>query len=82
MYQTGLRLPYWENAARITEDFAALSFLLFLLFLLYPIYCGIRLVVWRFKRRKRRVRAMYEKLEGMREARREEKWQTVPEAAD
>jgi len=74
MYQTGLRLPYWENAARMAEDFAALALLLIILLILYPIWCGLRLVVWRFRRRKWRVREMVEKLDSMREARREEKW--------
>jgi len=74
MYQTGLRLPYWENAARMAEDFAALALLLMLLFLLFPLWCGIGLLVWLWRRRKWRARDVKERLEEMREERREAKW--------
>jgi len=74
MYQTGLRLPYWENAARMAEDFAALALILFLLFLLYPFWCGICVLIWLWRRRKWRVRAVGVRLEEMREERREAKW--------
>jgi len=74
MYQTGLRLPYWENAARMAEDFAALALVLFVLFLLFPLFCGVQLLVRRWRRRKWRTRDAWERLDQKREARREEKW--------
>jgi len=74
MYQTGLRLPYWENAARMAEDFGALALVFLILFLLYPLWCGICLLVWLWRRRKWRVRAVGVRLEAIREERREAKW--------
>ena len=74
MYQTGLRLPYWENAARMAEDFAALALVLILLLLLFPLFCGVWLLLWRWKRRKWHARDAWERVDKMREARREEKW--------
>jgi len=82
MYQTGLRLPYWENAARMAEDFAALALVLFVLLLLFPLFCGIHLLVWLWRRRKWRARDGLVRLEQMREARREEKWRQEQEAED
>jgi len=74
MYQTGLRLPYWENAARMAEDFAALALVLFVLLLLFPLFCGVQLLIWRWRRRKWRTRDAWERLDKIREERREEKW--------
>lgn len=36
MNETGILYPYWENAARMVEDHAALAMLLFIVFLLFP----------------------------------------------
>ena len=33
--------PYWENAARFTEDWIALLLVLTLLFMIFPLICGI-----------------------------------------
>ena len=74
MVQIGLRLPYWENAARISEDFAAASVLLLILLLLYPIWCVIRIIHFFWKRRKWRTRMVWDKAMEKREEHREEKW--------
>jgi len=71
MYRAGLSLPPWENAARLTEDFAALSLALTLLFLIYPIILGIQLIYGRITRRKWRLQMLYNKLDEQRELRRE-----------
>jgi len=76
MYRTGLRLPYWENAARMAEDFAALALLLMMLLLIYPAVVAICLFCRRFQRRKWRMRDARKKLEQMREQRREAEWQS------
>jgi len=82
MYQTGLRLPYWENAARMAEDFAALTLVLLLLFLLYPLWCGIGLLVWLWRRRTWHARDVKDRLEEMREERREAKWRAEQGLSD
>lgn len=45
MNTAGVIFPYWENAARYTEDHAALDFVLLVLFSLCPIVCLIVLIV-------------------------------------
>ncbi|MCL2841908.1 MAG: ABC transporter permease [Oscillospiraceae bacterium] len=84
MYQGGLRLPQWENAARMVEDFAALALLFILLFLLYPILMMIRLGISAFRHRRWRLgRKIYNTFDQHREQKREEIWresgQTEPE---
>ena len=44
--------PYWENAARIAEDYAGLLFCLSLLFMLFPFGSAIFALIWAWKRRK------------------------------
>ena len=82
MVETGLRLPFWENAARMAEDFAALTLLLLVLFLLYPISQGIVLIRVLWKRRRWRFRDVRDKLEDKREERREEKWRSTQGEAE
>ena len=78
MYQTGLRLPDWENAARMAEDFAALALVLMLLLALYPAFIAIRLGIWHWRRRKWRLwRYVYRKFTDKREQRREAKWEST-----
>ena len=45
MNTAGVIFPYWENAARYTEDHAALYFVLLVLFSLCPITCLVILIV-------------------------------------
>lgn len=41
MRTDGIIFPYWENAARLTEDYAALAMVLFCLFMVTPICFGV-----------------------------------------
>jgi len=83
MVQTGLRLPYWENAARMAEDFAALAFLLLMLSLLYPVFCAIRLLVRKWRRRKWRFfRSAWGKVDSKREEKKEKNWREREAAHD
>jgi len=74
MYQTGIRLPYWENAARMTEDIAALLLVFTVLLLIYPLIVGIRLLIWAWRRRRWRLRDVAKRIEAERERKREEEW--------
>jgi len=47
-----IRFPYWENAARVAEDYASLLFCLSLLFLLFPAGCAVSAAIRTWKRRK------------------------------
>jgi len=56
-----IALPYWENAARIVEDWLALLLVLSILFIIFPIICAIiytvkaiRFGVWHSKKAVRR----------------------------
>jgi len=77
MYRTGLRLPHWENAARMVEDFAALSLVLILLLLLYPFSQAMRLLWGRWRRRKWRLQTARNTLDKLREQRREAEWKNT-----
>ncbi len=71
----GVVFPYWENAARYAEDYAALMLALAVLFGLYPLYFAVRLLVGLFKRLKKKlsvvIPALWEKIsDNMRERRR------------
>lgn len=50
MNTTGVVFPYWENAARYTEDFAALYFVLLVLCSICPVTCGVIFAVQNIKR--------------------------------
>jgi len=82
MYRTGLRLPYWENAARMAEDFAALALALILLLLVYPLILALRVLLDRWRRRKRRLKMARKKLEDIREKRREAEWKSAHPSQD
>lgn len=41
MNETGILYPYWENAARMVEDHAALALLLCVVFLVFPTALGV-----------------------------------------
>jgi len=45
MNENGILYPYWENAARLTEDYAALYLLLIFLFAACPAVCAVVLIV-------------------------------------
>ena len=74
MQETGMRLPPWENAARMTEDFATLYLLitLLLLFILFVMLCAF--AVWAFQRRKWRAKDIVVALDNQREKKREAVW--------
>ena len=75
MVQTGLLLPYWENAARMAEDFAALMIVLLFLLLLYPAFGALRLICRAWRRRKWRFfRSAWKKADDKREEKREARW--------
>ena len=63
MNTAGVIFPYWENAARYTEDHAALDFVLLVLFSLCPIVSLIILIIreirsgWRYLSTKIRPRS-------------------------
>jgi len=73
MRQVGLTYPYWENAARIMEDYAALLLVLTLLLSLFPAVSLIRLLVLLWRNRKWRLRTMRAEIDSRLEARRERK---------
>ena len=75
MQDTGMRLPPWENAARMTEDFAALYLLFALLFATLPVFSLCYFAVWRFRKRKWRMRHLITLADNKREAKREVMWQ-------
>ena len=79
MQETGMRLPMWENAARMTEDFAALYLLLAILFSLFPLLCLFLLVIWKLKNRKWRVRKLLHRADMWREEKREAAWEKIQE---
>jgi len=41
MHTYPIMFPYWENAARLTEDWLALLLVLTFVFMLFPLICGI-----------------------------------------
>ena len=65
--------PYWENAARLTEDFAALYLLLMVLLSICPVVCAVVWLVRTLKRliteaKDKAVSAIEEKIEENKEA--------------
>ena len=75
MYRMGLRLPHWENAARMSEDFAALALVLLLLFLIYPVITVVKLGYRRWRGRKWRIASARRRVEELREQRRAANWE-------
>ena len=55
MNEKGIIYPYWENAARMCEDYAALYLLLLVLLLIYPVVLGIVVLVKFIRRTAARV---------------------------
>ncbi len=74
MRVNGVIYPYWENAVRLTEDYASLLLILTVLFALCPLTFVVVLVVknivWGYRKVKK---AVPEKVEAMIEQRREER---------
>ena len=74
MRTNGVMYPYWENAARLTEDYAAALLVLVVLFAFYPACFAlvhlIRLVIRTYRLAKARIP---EKVEAAVEKRREER---------
>lgn len=74
MRVNGVIYPYWENAVRLTEDYASLLLILTVLFALCPLTFVVVLVVknivWGYRKVKK---AFPEKVEAMIEQRREER---------
>ena len=74
MRVNGVIYPYWENAVRLTEDYASLLLILTVLFALCPLTFVVVLVVKNIVRGYRKVKkAVPEKVEAMIEQRREER---------
>ena len=75
MQKTRVALPFWENAARMTEDHAAFALIMALLFAVVPVICAatvlIRLLIRTIVRAKDRL---VETLERRREARRTKRY--------
>ena len=80
MGRNGIIYPYWENAVRLTEDYAALLLVLTVLFAVFPVIsvtvAGIRLArkLW-----KTAVYTVKTQTVHRMERRREEKWQAANE---
>ena len=72
----GIIYPYWENAVRLTEDYAALLLLLTLLFAALPA-AALCVVIFRLLRTAlhKGGKWLKNKLETSREQRREKQWQ-------
>ena len=65
--------PYWENAARLTEDYAALFLLLMVLFAITPVIFVVVLLIKTLRRliteaKDKTVSAIEEKIEEKKEA--------------
>lgn len=74
MRTNGVIYPYWENAARLTEDYAALLLVLAVLFALCPLTFAAALVIREIRRAYRFAKAKIpEKVEAAVEKRREER---------
>ena len=74
MRVNGVIYPYWENAVRLTEDYAALLLILSVLFALCPLTFAVVLVIKYIVRGYRAVKkAVPEKVEAAIEQRREER---------
>ena len=74
MRLNGVIYPYWENAARLTEDYAALLLMLAVLLILYPLLTVLVLVIKDVRRAYRFAKAKIpEKVDAAVEKRREER---------
>ena len=74
MYQMGLSLPDWENAARMAEDFAALYLFLSLFFSLWPILYALWIIRLLWKHKSWSARTVWQKADNVREQKRESEW--------
>lgn len=74
MRTNGVIYPYWENAGRLTEDYAALLLLLAVLLALYPLLAALVLVIRDIRRAYRFAKIRIpEKVDAAMEKRREER---------
>ncbi len=74
MRTNGVIYPYWENAGRLTEDYAALLLLLAVLLALYPLLAALVLVIRDIRRAYRFAKIRIpEKVDAAVEKRREER---------
>ena len=74
MRTNGVMYPYWENAARLTEDYAALLLVLAVLLALCPVLFVLVLTIWEIRRVYRLAKAKIpEKVEAAVEKRKEER---------
>ena len=79
MYRAGLSLPFWENAGRMTEDYAALALVLVFLLLLFPVLRFAVYLVLRWRRRKFRLfRWLFRSWEDRSEAKKRKRRDTSP----
>jgi hypothetical protein len=72
MNTSGVIFPYWENAARLLEDYLALLLALAVLFGLFPAFCLAVLLVILLRRGRRRIKAA---LPGLRDRWEERAWE-------
>ena len=80
MGQNGIIYPYWENAVRLTEDYAALYLVLTVVFLLLPVISAAVLVYRLCKTGiTKSTHLVKSGIEAGIERRREEKWQKAAE---
>lgn len=76
MRTNGVIYPYWENALRLTEDYAALLLILMVLFALCPLVCLVVLAVRGIRWGYRRVKTVVpEKVGATVERHREQKYE-------
>lgn len=52
MRQVGFAYPYWENAARMVEDYLALFLIITIILLIIPAISLVRLIIWLWRREK------------------------------
>lgn len=79
----GIIYPYWENAVRVTEDYAALLLLLTVLFGVMPAVSAILFAVhWAARGWKAGKHLVKTKVSAGLEQRREKKWQAAAEKTD
>lgn len=80
MGQNGIIYPYWENAVRLTEDYAALYLVLTVVFLLLPVI-SVAVLVYRLCKTgiTKSTHLVKSGIEAGIERRREEKWQKAAE---
>lgn len=68
MRENQVRYPYWENMARVKEDYAAALLLPALIAFLPPVWFTLRWIRYKWKNRKWRMKLLFDWIERKREA--------------